>query len=298
MDPVAWLTAPLTFDLTRRALIEVTLVGLACGALGALVVLRGLSFIGDALAHCVVPGVVVGHLTRGSLTLWGGLAALLSAWTIGFLVRRVRLGGDAAIAVVYTGMFALGLALISATGSYLNDLTEILFGNVLAVDEADLWASAAAALLVLLTLIVLYRPLVLASFDPTAARALGVPLGLLDAVLYGLIALAVVSGVVAVGSLLVTALLIVPAAAARLVARQVNTLMLLGALFGALAGWIGLYASYYVRVASGGAVVLAAAGIFGLCLLLSPRGGLPSLVRRALARSEAAAGGARSTTVP
>ena len=296
MDPIGWLIAPLAFELTRRALIEVTLVGLACGALGALVVLRGLSFIGDALAHCVVPGVVIGYLTRGSLTLWGGLAALLSAWAIGFFVRRGRLGGDAAIAVVYTGMFALGLALISATGSYLNDLTEILFGNLLAVDEAELWSSGAAALVVLLTLGLLFRPLVLASFDPGAARALGVPLGLLDALLYGLIALAVVSGVVAVGSLLVTALLIVPAAAARLVARQVHTLMLLGALFGAMAGWIGLYASYYYPVASGGAVVLAATGIFGLCLLLSPRGGLRALPPRPAARSAPAAGAARSTT--
>ena len=213
-------------------------------------------------------------------------------------MRRGRLGGDAAIAVVYTGMFALGLALISATGSYLNDLTEILFGNVLAVAEADLWASAAAALLVLVALVLLYRPLVLASFDPSAARALGVPLGWLDALLYGLIALAVVSGVVAVGSLLVTALLIVPAAAARLVARRVNTLMLLGALFGALAGWIGLYASYYYRVASGGAVVLAATAIFGLCLLLSPRGGLPALLRRPVARPDGEARGTPVGTAP
>jgi ABC-type Mn2+/Zn2+ transport system permease subunit len=180
----------------------------------------------------------------------------------------------------------------------MNDLTEILFGNLLAVDEADLWSSAAAALLVLATLALLYRPLVLSSFDPGAARALGVPLGRLDAVLYGLIALAVVSGVVAVGSLLVTALLIVPAAAARLVARQVNTLMLLGAIFGALAGWIGLYASYYYPVASGGAVVLAATAIFGLCLLLSPRSGLPSLFRRPMVRPNPDARGAPVGTAP
>lgn len=264
---IEWLTAPLSFDLTRRALIEVTLVGLACGAVGALVVLRGLAFIGDALAHCVVPGVVVGHLTRGSLTLWGLLAAMLSAWAIGLFVRRGRLGGDTAIAVVYSGMFALGLAMISATGSYMNDLTEILFGNVLAVNEADLWLGAGVAVAVVLAIVLLYRPLVLASFDPTAARALGLPLERLDLLLYGLIALAIVAGVATVGSILVTALLIVPAATARLLARQVGSLMLLSALLAGLAGWIGLYVSYYVRVASGGAIVLASVMLFVVVLV-------------------------------
>jgi manganese/iron transport system permease protein len=271
---VSILLAPLEFELTRRALIEVTLVGLACGALGVFVVLRGLSFISDALAHCLVPGVVVAHLTRGSLELWGGLAALLSAWTIALLARRGWFGGDASIAVVFTGMFGLGLALISATGSYVNDLTEILFGDVLGVGEADLWIGAGVAALVLATLGLLFRPLVLASFDPAAARALGLPLGRLDLVLYSLIALAVVAGAVAVGSILVTALLVVPAATARLLARRVLTQVGLSAALGTLAGWLGLYVSYYRPVASGGAIVLAAVVIFLVALCSSPRNGL------------------------
>jgi manganese/iron transport system permease protein len=288
MDLLSALLAPLQFDLTRRALLEVTLVGLACGTVGVLVVLRGLSFIGDALAHCVVPGVVFGYLTRTSLELWGGLAGVLSAWIIGFAVRAGWLGGDAATAVVYTGMFALGLALISGTGSYLNDLTEILFGNVLAVNELDLVISAVTALIVLAAVALLYRPLVLASFDPTAVRALGLPLLVLDLALYALIALAVVSGVAAVGSVLVTALLIVPAATARLLVRTVSSQMLLSALLGSLAGWVGLYVSYYQRVASGGAIVLAAVLFFMLALILSPRSGLPSLLARRQLRSEQA----------
>lgn len=280
MDLPQLLAGPLQFDLTRRALIEVTLVGLACGVLGVLVVLRGLSFIGDALAHCVVPGVVVGYLSRGSIELWGLLAALLSAWGMALLARSGRLGGDAAIAVVFTGMFALGLTMISATGSYLTDLTEILFGNILAVGETDLLISSGAAALVLLTIVVLYRPLILASFDPTSARALGLPLTALDLLLYALIALAIVSGLAAVGSLLVTALLIVPAASARLLARRVQSQMLVSAGLAVLAGWIGLYVSYYQRVASGGAVVLAAVVIFGLALAAAPRTGLPALLTR------------------
>lgn len=271
MDLLATLLGPLEFDLTRRALIELTLVGLACGALGVLVVLRGLAFIGDALSHCVVPGVVVGYLTHGSIELWGGLAALIASLGMGWLVRSGRLGGDASIAVVFTATFAFGLTMISATGSYLNDLTEILFGSVLAVGETDLVIGGTAALLVLLTIAALYRPLVLASFDPTSARALGLPLGALDALLFALIALAVVSGLAAIGSLLVTALLIVPASAARLLARRVQTQMLASAGLAVLAGWIGLYASYYQSVASGGAVVLAAVLLFGLALLIRAR---------------------------
>src|SRR5688572_21039425 len=165
-----FILAPLEFELTRRALLEVILVGIACGALGVLVVLRGLSFISDALAHCVVPGVVVGHLTRGSLELWGGVAALLAAASIGWLIRRGLAGSDPSIAVVFTGAFALGLAMISATGSYVNSLTEILFGNVLAISETDLSISALAALTILLALMALFRPLVLASFDPATTR--------------------------------------------------------------------------------------------------------------------------------
>jgi len=293
VELIGVLLGPLEFELTRRALIEVTLVGLACGAVGVLVVLRGLSFIGDALAHCVVPGVVVGFLTRTSFELWGLLAALISAWAIGLLARTRWLGGDASIAVVFTAMFALGLTMISATGSYFNDLTEILFGNVLAVNESDILISSVAGLIALVAIVLLYRPLVLASFDPTSAMALGLPVRLLDAVLYALIALAVISGLAAVGSLLVTALLIVPASAARLLTGHVHKQMLVSAGLGALAGWIGLYVSYYYPVASGGAVVLAAVAIFGVTLTLSPRAGIPALLttrrlRRQLREARAA----------
>jgi ABC-type Mn2+/Zn2+ transport system permease subunit len=283
---ISALTGPLEFELTRRALLEVTLVGLACGAVGVFVVLRGLSFIGDALAHCVVPGVVVGYLTRTSFELWGLFAAMVSAWGIGLLVRSRWLGTDASVAVVFTAMFALGLTMISATGSYFGDLTEILFGNILAVDANDIVISSGAAVIVLMVIVLLYRPLVLASFDPTSATALGLPLRVLDFILYGLLALAIVCGIAAVGSFLVTALLIVPAAAARLVTRGVKSQMLVSCGLGVLAGWLGLYASYYYPIASGGAVVLAAVALFGVTLLLSPRSGLSAVLAERHLRRE------------
>jgi manganese/iron transport system permease protein len=273
---IEFLLGPLDFDLTRRALIEVTILGVACGAIGVLVVLRGLSFIGDALGHCVVPGVVGAFVVRGSITLWGGATALLAAWAMALLVRRLKLGGDPAIAIVFSGAFALGLAMISATRSYVTDLTEILFGNVLAVSALDIWASAGVAAAALLALYLLFRPLVFASFDPVGARALGLPLDALDLGLYALIALAVVAGLAAVGALLVTALLIVPAATARLLVRGVSRQMALSGALGCAAGWIGLYASYYWDLASGGAIVLAAVGLFALGLAASPRRGLPA----------------------
>jgi manganese/iron transport system permease protein len=269
MDLAALVIAPLQFELTRRALVEVTLVGLACGALGVLVVLRGLSFIGDALGHCVVPGVVLAYLLHGPLELSGGVAALLSAWGMALLSRYARLGGDAAIAVVFTTMFAIGLGLISLSGSYLTDLTEILFGNVLSVDLSDLAISAACAALILVLLAAFFRPLVLVAFDPTAAAALGLPRARLDVLLYAMIATAIISGAVAAGSLLVTALVVVPAATARLLVRSVRRQMLLAAALGCLAGWSGLYASFYWRLASGGTVILAAVMLFLLGLLVS-----------------------------
>lgn len=231
-------------------------------------VLRGLSFIGDALGHCVVPGVVVGYLLHSPIGMWGLGAALLSAIGMSMLRRRIELRADAAIAIVFTTSFALGLALISASRSYLTDLTQILFGNVLAVDGADLAISAVCALTVIGTLSVLYRPLVLVAFDATSAQAVGLPRTQLDLVLYALIAIAIVSGAAAAGSLLVTALLVVPAAAARVLTRSIAGQMLTAALIGCLAGWIGLYASYYWRLATGGSVVLAAVALFALAVMV------------------------------
>jgi ABC-type Mn2+/Zn2+ transport system permease subunit len=273
MTWVEFLSGPLSFELTRRALLEVTFVGCACGALGVLVMLRGLSFIGDGPSHTVIPGMVIGYLTRTSVELWGGSSALLSAWAMALFIRRGWLRGDASIAVVFTGAFALGLAIISSSGSYTVGLMGLLFGNILAVEPIDLTIGALAAACVIIVLAVLYRPLVLASFDPTITRALGLPIGLLDGMLYALIVLALVAGVTAMGSMLVTALLIVPPAASRLLGRQVWSQMIWSAGFAAVGGWIGVYTSYYTPVATGGAIVLSCVAIFILALLASPKSG-------------------------
>ncbi|MPZ15302.1 MAG: manganese ABC transporter permease [Chloroflexi bacterium] len=274
VNPLAFLLGPIQFELTQRALVEATLVSVACGVLGVLVVQRGLSFISDALSHCVVPGVVAAFLTHANRELGGTISALIAAWAMLLLRRRGALGSDPSIAVVFTTMFAFGLALISATGSYLNDLTEILFGAILATSPGELLASGAVATVVLAGTVALFWPLVLVSFDPVAARAQGLPVDRIELAFYGLLALAVVSGLVAVGSMLVTGLLIVPATTARILARRVATQMVVSGLIGCVASWIGLYTSYYLRIASGGAIVLAAALIFAVALLAAPRQGI------------------------
>jgi manganese/iron transport system permease protein len=263
---LAFVAGPLEFELTRRALLEATLVSISCGVLGVLVVARGLSFVSDALAHCVVPGVVVAVLTNASRELWGGIVAVLSAWAMAVLIRR-RLATDAAIAVVYSGMFALGLAMISVTRNYFGDLTEILFGAILAVSTTDVAISGGVTLVVLATVVRLFWPLVLVSFDPLAARAQGLSVERLDLAFYGLLALAIVSGMLAVGTALVTGLVLVPAAAARLLVHRVASQMVLSAAFGCLASWLGLYASYYAGIAAGGAIILAATLLFALALV-------------------------------
>jgi manganese/iron transport system permease protein len=270
MNPLAVLAGPLQFELTQRALVEATLVSIACGVLGVLIVLRGLAFISDALSHCVVPGVVVAFITNASRELGGGITALLSAWAMAVLMRRRLLTNDAAIAIVFAGMFALGLAMISATRNYFDDLTEILFGAILAVTTTDLAISAGVAVVVVATTIALYWPLVFVSFDPLAARAQGLPVERLDLLLFGLLALTIVSGMVAVGTVLVTGLLIIPAVSARLLARRVSSQMIISAVLGCAASWIGLYASYYFRVAAGGAIILAATALFAVALIAAP----------------------------
>jgi len=165
-------------------------------------------------------------------------------------------------------IFAVGLAMISATRNYLSDLTDILFGTVLAITPEDLLLSAVAATIVLATVLILYWPLVLTSFDRVAAEAQGLPVWRIDIVFYGLLALAIVSGMIAVGTVLVTGLLIVPATTARLLTNRVSAHMVVSAVIGVAACWVGLYASYYLPIASGGAIVLSAGMLFAAVLFV------------------------------
>ena len=261
------LTEPLQFTFMQTGLLATVLVGVTCAVLGVYVVLRSMAFIGDALAHTILPGLVAAYLL--GLNLLGGavVAGVATALGIGWLSRRGTLREDTAIGVTFTGMFALGILLMSTTDSF-RDFSHMLFGNVLGIAPRDLVLISVLALLVLGFLFLFHKELELTSFDPTHAKAMG--LGA-DKVRYGLLvllSLTVVAGIQAVGVVLISALLITPAAAASLVTNSLPRMMVISAVIATFSGVAGLYASYFFDVASGAAIVLACTFCFGVASIV------------------------------
>lgn len=270
----ALLVEPFTLPFMARALAEALLLGVLGGVVGVLVVLRRLAFVADAMTHTVFPGVVVGFAAaQAGGVVWGALvAAVLSAVLFTALAHRGRVGEDASLAVLLTGFFAVGVVLVSRRHGYSNDLVTFLFGHILATDRAQVLQTAVLAAVALAVLAALRKELLLRAFDPGAAAALGYPVARLDLVVNLLVALVVVAGVRSVGTVLVVALLVVPAAAARLLTDRLAVLVGLAAGLGALGGWLGLAASYEasvgygVRLASGATIVLVLVAFYALAL--------------------------------
>ncbi|MEU6414747.1 metal ABC transporter permease [Microbispora sp. NPDC046933] len=263
---------PFHLPFMARALVELVVLGALAGTVGVLVLLRRLAFVSDTLTHTVFPGVVIGHLMAGDGGIfWGALAAgVVTAVLLTLLTHRRRVSEDAALAMLLTTLFAVGVVLVSRQTGFTSDLTAFLFGRVLTVTEEQLAQTAVVTVLVVALLAVLRRPLLLRAFDPEGARAAGVRVGLLDLVLNVAVALVVVAAVKAVGTVLVIALLIVPAAAARNLSDRLAVIVPLACLVGAVAGWLGLVVSYEasvghgVRLASGATVVLVLVVMYGL----------------------------------
>jgi len=273
------LVAPFRYPFMARGLLAATMVGVVCPVVGTYVVLRGMAFFGDALAHAVLPGVAVGFLTshgggRRSVFWWALGTAILASLGIGAVARRGRLREDTAIGIVLAGMFALGIALISTVRGYAVDLVHFLFGNVLGVSGGDLLLTALLGGLVLALVLALYKEFLVVSFDATLAATLRLPVRLYNGLLLILIAVAVVVSLQTVGVALMLALLVTPASTAYLLVRRVPAMMILGAGFGVLSGLVGLYLSYYAGIASGAAIVLVATGFFVIALFAAPRRGL------------------------
>lgn len=279
------LIGPLTYPFMIRGLLAVVMVGIVCAVVGTYVVLRGMAFFGDALAHAILPGIAVGYLisggARGPLFWWGLLTAVLTALGIGAIGKGAQVKEDTAIGIIFAGMFALGIALISTVRSYAVDLAHFLFGDVLGVASADLALIAIFGGLVLLTIAAFFKEFLVISFDPILAATLRLPATLLHYLLLILIAVAIVVSLRTVGVALMVAMLVTPAATAYLLTRRLLPMMALAAFIGALSGVVGLYLSYYVSVASGAAIVLVCTALFLLTLLFSPgRGLVPEWVRR------------------
>ncbi len=274
------LTDPLTHAFFVRALAAAVLVGTVCAVVGTYVVLKGLAFIGEAVSHAAFPGLVAAFVFKVPFLLGAGVAAVGTALGIGLVIRRTRIRADTAIGVIFVGMFALGLFWYSAIKGFVADLFSFLFGNILAISTGDLISLVALGVVILAVVLVLWKELLYATFDPLAAAASGLPVGLLEYLFLVLVALTIVVSLQAVGIILVVAMLITPAATAQLLSIHFNRLMLLAVAIGVGGSILGLYASYWLNVASGATIVLVETGAFGLALGLGPRTGLLGRRRR------------------
>jgi len=265
---IEFLLEPLQYAFMVRGLIAALLVGIVCAVVGTYVVLRGMAFFGDALAHAILPGIAVGYLVgdgaRGPLFWWALLAAVFSSLGIGAISRSTRIKEDTAIGIIFAGMFALGVALISTVRSYTVDLAHFLFGDILGVRNSDLGLIALFGGLVLLMILAFYKEFMVLSFDPILAATLRLPVRLLESILLILIAVTIVVSLQTVGVALMVAMLVTPAAAAYLLTKRLPTMMMIAAVIASGSGVIGLYLSYYLSIASGAAIVLTCTAIFGI----------------------------------
>ena len=268
------LLEPFAYPFMLRALGAALIVGVSCPTLGTYVVLRGMAFFGDALAHIILPGVVIAFLLGWPLGVGALIVGVTAALLIGFISKRTKIREDAAIGVVFAGAFALGIALLSVQRSYAVDLTHILFGNLLGVSSADLWIAGILGGIVILTIFIFYKEFLVLSFDPILASTLRLPVSFLQNLLLVLLAIVIVVSIQAVGVALVLAMLVTPASAAYLLTRRLPTMMLISAIIGSISALVGLYASYFFNLPSGPAIVLVETLVFLIVFLVGPRQGL------------------------
>lgn len=262
---INWFVNPFTANVfMRNALWASILVALVCAVSGTYVVLRGLAFIGDALAHGVIPGIAIALLAGVSGVVGAAVSAAVMMGGVTLITRRSRLSGDTAIGLLFVGMLALGVIVTSRSESFVGDITRILFGELLGVTTRDLWWQAAAFAVVGLVARVSHRPFVLMSLDEGLARTSGFSPSLFHGLLLAIVGLTVVASFRTVGTLLVLGMLIAPAASGALLARRVSTMMALAAAYGIAAGYLGLLASYHFDLASGSSIVFVAVVLFGV----------------------------------
>jgi manganese/iron transport system permease protein len=276
-DLTAYLTDPWASEFMVRSLLALIMVSVVCAVMGSFVVVKGMAFIGDALAHASFGGVAAAFVLGGSIYLGAAVAAILTSLGIVFVSRRAGLRFDTAIGVLFVGAFALGILIVSRQEGYIVDLFSFVFGNVLGVGRDDLLLIAAVGAAVLVLVAVFYKELLFTAYDPSMAAAAGLPVAAMQYGLLGLIALTIVISLKAVGIVLVVAMLVTPAATAQLLVRRLHLIMAVGAGVGVVSSVVGLYLSYHADVAASAAVVLTATVLFLLTFLLSPRRGILGL---------------------
>jgi len=253
----------------RHAFLAMLIVGIVCGVIGTFVVLRGMAFMGDALAHAIFPGVVIAFVLGGNFLVGALVAAMIVSLGIGLVQQSGRLSNDTAIGVLFVGAFALGVAIISTQRTYARDVTSFLFGSILGVSTDDLLLSASIGALVLLVMLVFRRELVTTSFDRVFGSSVGLKLWRWDQVFLLLLSLTIVISLQTVGNILVLAMLVTPAATARLSARDLKRMTLWGVGFGVSEGVVGLMIAYHLSSAPGATIGLVAAAVFAVVFAIT-----------------------------
>ncbi len=277
LDP---LIEPLEFAFMQRALIAACLAAVACAMVGAFVVLKGLAFMGDAVAHSSLTGMATAYALGGSI-LWGALAWVVPAsLVITFVSRRANVMLDTSIGIIYASGFALGVIIIGQSSNYAVDLFGFLFGNVLGASWGDIYIVGGVAGVIAIVIFAFYKELIFTSYDSTMATVSGAPTRLIEYLIPLLIGVTTVVALQTVGIVLLLALLITPAATARVLARRFPAMMAAGVGFGLVSTITGLYLSYHLNLATGPAIALVSTGLFALALAFSPTGGLGLLRKR------------------
>ncbi|GAA4697222.1 manganese/iron transport system permease protein [Promicromonospora umidemergens] len=257
-----------------KALLMAVLSSVVCGVVGTHVVLRGMAFIGDAVAHAVFPGLAVAFVLQGSLVLGGAIAGITTALLVALFAQNRRLREDSVIGVFFVAAFALGIVIISGAPGYAGSLQDFLFGSIVGIPDEDVLIAVVVGLVLMAVLFMFHKELVAVSLDRESARALGLPVLRLDLLLYVVVAAAIVISVQTIGNVLVLALLVTPAAAARLLTDRLAPMMLLGPTIGGGSALVGLYLSWSLDLPVGGTIVLVATAVFLLAWLLAPRHGV------------------------
>lgn len=263
----------MNYTFLQNALITSIIVGVTCGILGSFITLKGMSLIGDAISHAVLPGVAISYMIGINFFYGAVVAGLLTALGINYVDQKSRVKADSAIGILFSAFFAAGVILIQKAQSAI-DLTSILFGNILTVSNTDRYITLVVGVIVILIVFLFYKELLITTFDPTMARAYGLPVDFINYGIMILLTLVSVASLQTVGVILVVALLITPASTAYMLTNDLSKMTLLSALIGAIAAVAGLYFSFAYNLPSGAVIVLAAATMFVLAFLFAPEQGL------------------------
>lgn len=273
-----YLLEPVQYEFIQRALIASITIGISCGLIGTYIMLRRMSLIGDALAHAVLPGVVVSFMVAGkseiALFIGAVVSGIVTVLLIGFVNRNSKIKEDTSIGIIFTGAFALGILLVSQLKQVHIDLSSYLFGDVLGVSTGDITLSLIIMVVIILCILLFYKQLLLTSFDPTMALTIGISTTIVHYMLMTLLSMSIVAGLQSVGVILIIAMLLTPPATAYLLSNNLKKILFLSPMFGTISAVAGLYLSYHFNFASGASIVLVAVALFLLAFLFSPKEGV------------------------